>query len=201
MTQFSLFDQPGTTTSKGQHVLYFDLETLRSADDVGGWCNIKGMGMACGVCYSTQTKEYHVFLENEVMDLVNFLKSADLVVGFNHIRFDYEVLRGYSDFKFQALSNFDMLVDLKERLGHRVKLDSVAKSTLGIAKYADGLQSLQWVKEGKMDQVVEYCKQDVKVTKDVFEHGSQKSFVNIDQHGAPKKISVDWSLPRLLKTF
>ncbi|MCB1198744.1 MAG: hypothetical protein KDK51_10240, partial [Deltaproteobacteria bacterium] len=120
MNQFSLFADPAPSKAHAPHVLYFDLETLRSADEVGGWGNVKGMGMACGVCYSTKSKEYHVFREDEVIDLVNLLKSADLVVGFNHIRFDYEVLRGYSSFNFNLLPSFDMLVDLKERLGHRV---------------------------------------------------------------------------------
>lgn len=197
MDQFSLFSaQP--EVSKEPHIVYFDLETLRSADDVGGWGNIKNMGMACGVVYSTQSKEYHTFLEPDVMGLVNFLKTADLVVGYNHIRFDYEVLRGYSSFDFLKLPSFDMLVDLKNQLGFRVKLDSVAKFTIGQSKSADGLQSLQWVKEGKMDQVVEYCKTDVKVTKDVFEYGCKNHHVKIDDFGRPKEVSVDWTLKKVM---
>jgi DEAD/DEAH box helicase domain-containing protein len=197
MDQFSLFggpSQPEKTSQDQPTVLYFDLETLRSADEVGGWGNIKGMGMACGVCYSTKTQDYHIFEENQVVELVNLLRSADLVVGFNHIRFDYEVLRGYSSFDFDKLPSFDMLVDLKGRLGHRVKLDSVAKSTLGIAKSADGLQSLQWVKEGRMQEVIDYCVQDVKVTKEVFEYGRDNQKVMIDNYGASKPVEVDWRL-------
>lgn len=201
MDQFSLFDggvKAPEPTSESPNVVYFDLETIRSADEVGGWSFIKKMGMACGVIYTTKTQDYHVFMEDQVMDLVHMLRAADLIVGFNHIRFDYEVLRGYSNFDFLTLPSFDMLVDLKERLGHRVKLDSVAKSTLGVAKSADGLQSLRWVKEGKLDLVVDYCKQDVKVTKEVFEHGRDHAFVNIDNLGSPQKVSVDWKLTRLV---
>ncbi|MCB0271553.1 MAG: ribonuclease H-like domain-containing protein [Bdellovibrionales bacterium] len=198
MDQFSLFDAPKKTQDVEPNIVYFDLETIRSADEVGGWGNIKGMGMACGVCYSTKDKTYHVYEEKDVVELINLLKSADLVVGFNHVRFDYEVLRGYSSFDFSKLINFDILIDLKNRLGHRVRLDSVAKSTLGISKSADGLQSLKWVKEGKMDLVIEYCKQDVKVTKEVFEFGQNNQFVNIDQYGAAKKVPVLWDIKKLL---
>lgn len=198
MDQFSLFGDAKPALEKEPNIVYFDLETIRSADEVGGWGNIKGMGMACGVCYSTKTKEYHVYVEDEVVDLINMLKSADLVVGFNHIRFDYEVLRGYSSFNFDLLPSFDMLIDLKDRLGHRVRLDSVAKSTLGTSKSADGLQSLQWVKEGKIDKVIDYCKQDVKVTKEVFEHGLHNQFVNIDNYGDSKKVIVDWSFEKVI---
>ena len=95
--QFSLFD-PVPSKSKETNILYFDLETMRGADEVGGWSNIKKMGMACGVCFETSTKKFHVFEENQVADLINLLRSADLIVGFNHIRFDYEVLRGYNSF-------------------------------------------------------------------------------------------------------
>ncbi|MEZ4703882.1 MAG: ribonuclease H-like domain-containing protein [Bdellovibrionota bacterium] len=193
--QFDLFSQ-GTPAEK--RIVYFDLETLRGADEVGGWSNIKGMGMACGVCFDTKDNQYKVFLEDQVQDLIDLLRSVDLVVGFNHIRFDYEVLRGYSSIDFSRIPSFDMLVDLKERLGHRIKLDTLAKATLGQQKSADGLQSLRWVKEGKMDLVIDYCKQDVKVTKEVFEYGRDKQHVVIDKMGAPTKIPVQWGVDKIL---
>lgn len=195
--QFSLFE-PAPTAKKEPNIIYFDLETMRGADEVGGWSFIKKMGMACGVCYESATKKYHIFEEHQVADLINLLRSADLIVGFNHVRFDYEVLRGYNTFDFNKLPSFDMLIDLNDRLGHRVKLDSVAKSTLGVSKSADGLQSLQWFKEGKMDLIKEYCQQDVKVTKDVFEFGIKNKFVNIDNYGTPKKVQLDWNLDKII---
>jgi DEAD/DEAH box helicase domain-containing protein len=94
-----------------------------------------------------------------------------------------------------------MLIDLNERLGHRVKLDSVAKSTLGTSKSADGLQSLQWFKEGKMDLIKEYCQQDVKVTMDVFEYGVKNKHVNIDNFGTAKKVPVEWNVDKILTKF
>lgn len=199
--QFSLFGPAPTEKKKEPNIVYFDLETMRGADEVGGWSNIKKMGMAVGVCYETASKKYHTFEEHQVTDLINLLKSADLIVGFNHIRFDYEVLRGYNSFDFNKLPSFDMLIELNNLLGHRVKLDSIAKSTLGISKSADGLQSLQWFKEGKMDLIKEYCQQDVKVTKDVFEHGVNKKFVNIDNYGTAKKVDVEWQIEKILSKF
>ena len=199
--QFSLFGPAPTEKKKEPNIIYFDLETMRGADEVGGWSNIKKMGMAVGVCYESATQKYHIFEEHQVAELINLLKSADLVVGFNHIRFDYEVLRGYNTFDFNKLPSFDMLIDLNDRLGHRVKLDSVAKATLNAAKSADGLQSLQWFKEGKMDLIKEYCQQDVKVTKEVFEYGVKNKFVNIDNYGTPKKVPVEWSVEKIMGQF
>ena len=196
--QFSLFDAIPSTEKK-RHILYFDLETIRGADEVGGWGNIKNMGMACGVVYSTDSNQYHVYEESQVADLISILRSADLIIGFNHIRFDYEVLRGYSSFDFLKLKSFDMLIDLKDRLGHRIKLDSLAKSCLGESKSSDGLQSLKWVKEGRLDLVREYCQQDVKVTKNVFEFGQKNKFVHVEQLGEMKKIEIDWTLETIFR--
>ena len=101
-----------------KNIVYFDLETQRSANDVGGWNHIDRMGMSVGVTYSTTRGGYMVYGEPQVNDLIQELQRADLVVGFNHIRFDYKVLEGYSVFDFSQVPSLDMLVDLNERLGH-----------------------------------------------------------------------------------
>lgn len=187
------------SSPKGPNVVYFDLETSRSADEVGGWSNIKGMGMACGVCFDTWDGQFHVYEEAETAKLVEHLKRSDLVIGFNHIRFDYEVLTAYSSDNLRSLPNFDILDDVTRILGHRLKLDSLAKATLGTAKSADGLQSLRWVKEGRMDLVREYCKKDVEVTRDLFLHGLKNGEVFYEQRGEKVRIPVDWGLEKLTR--
>ena len=79
-----------------KNIVYFDLETQRSADEVGGWDNISQMGMSIGVTYNTGRGEYTIYSEPKVNDLIRELQRADLVVGFNNLRFDYEVLHGYT---------------------------------------------------------------------------------------------------------
>jgi len=193
--QFSLLFEP----KKVSRVVVFDLETLRSAGEVGGWENIHRMGMACGVCYDSLDQEFHVYDEKDVPLLIEHLQRADLIVGFNHIRFDYRVLSGYTRFNYSALPNFDILQDVERILGFRLKLDSLAKSTLGETKSADGLQSLRWVKEGRLDLVREYCKKDVDVTKKLFESGAQKNFVTYEHNGLPTKIPVQWKIDDLIR--
>lgn len=153
----------------------FDLETQRSADDVGGWNNIRSMGLAWAVAYRFPEDEWLDFAEKDVDGLIDVLRDSDLVVGFNHVRFDYEVLRAYTGFDFRKLNDYDILAEITQALGHRLTLGSVAGATLGASKSADGLQSLQWWKEGLVEKVAEYCRQDVAVTRDlffyIFEHG------------------------------
>lgn len=197
MDQLSLLS--GAQTQQYQ-ILYFDLETLRSADEVGGWGNIKDMGMACGVVFDSKSNEYFTYEEHEVQKLVDHLCSADLVVGYNHIYFDYEVLKGYSNINFEALKNFDMMKDVEAKLGRRFKLDGLAKTTLKKQKSSDGLQSLQWVKEGRMDLVKAYCKTDVEVTKDLFLFGVENHRIYYSERDEKKTLEVNWDIEKLTQT-
>ena len=77
--------------------------------------------------------------------LIDQLRRADLVVGFNHISFDYGVLRGCSVSSSPTrLQSLDLMLDLEKKLGHRPKLDAVASATLGAGKTADGLEAIRW---------------------------------------------------------
>ena len=176
-----------------QNIVYFDLETKHSADEVGGWSHIDKMGMSIGVTYSTARGDYKIYGEPEVEELIKELQRADLVVGFNHIRFDYRVLEGYSIFDFSQVPSLDMLIVLNEKLGHRLKLDSIAQATLGCEKSAEGLQALEWFKQGKMVEIAEYCCFDVKITKLVHEYGAAHGhlFYN-NRFGNKLKVEVEW---------
>ena len=112
-----------------KNIIYFDLETQRSAEEVGGWDHISRMGMSVGVTYSTARDEYRIYAEKHIDDLIRDLQRADLVVGFNNLRFDYEVLHGYTPFDLRQLPTLDMLVDLQTKLQHRLSLDSIATAT------------------------------------------------------------------------
>lgn len=118
-----------------KNIVYFDLETQKSADEVGGWGNIRRMGMSVGVTYSTARGGYQIYGERQVNDLIEELRRADLVVGFNIERFDYEVLQGHNEFfDYSQLNTLDLLVDLMKTLPHRLSLDSIATASLGIEK-------------------------------------------------------------------
>ncbi len=188
--------------------LVFDLETQRSAQEVGGWNNIAEMKMSVGVLWDSTINDYKIYLENEVMDLIQHLKSGPKVIGYNHLGFDYVVLSGYFEAGFErqqqlenlkGLDNLDLLIDVKNRIGHRIKLNSIARPTLNVGKSADGLLALQWYKEflqgdqDKLQKIIDYCCQDVAVTRDVFLYGRGKGeIIYEDRIQGLKKVSVDW---------
>ena len=191
-----------------EDIVYFDLETQRTANDVGGWGNKHKMGVSVAVTYSTKTGAYRVFTEEEMTDLIGQLVRADVVVGFNHVGFDYEVLMGYSIFDFRdQLRSLDLLIELEKKLGHRLKLDAVASATLDCGKTGDGLDAIRWWQESmaaqqkgdlvlrgeKIADIAKYCAYDVKVTKCVHEHGAKHGHIKyLDRNGREQRVDVKW---------
>ena len=183
----------------GPRVQYFDLETQKSAEDVGGWGNIHKMGLAVGVVWDSLDREFFTYEEKDAAKLVEKLRTADLAVGFNIIGFDYTVLQPYSDFDLQEINTFDMLVDVKKNLGFRLSLNHLAQHTLNAEKSADGLVSLQWFKENKINKIIQYCKQDVEITRDLYLYGEKNGFVKYQSRsGNPRDLKVDWKTANLI---
>jgi DEAD/DEAH box helicase domain-containing protein len=176
-----------------KNIVYFDLETQKSADEVGGWSNIRDMKMSVGVTYSTRRGDYRIYSEKEVDQLVTELLRADLVVGFNNLRFDYEVLHGYTVFDLRQTPTLDMLIELQKTVNHRLSLDSIATTTLGVEKTAEGMQAIHWYRAGRLIEIAEYCCYDVKITKLVHEFGSaNKQLFYKNRFGAKMSVQVSW---------
>lgn len=176
-----------------KNVVYFDLETQKSADEVGGWDKIRDMRMSIGVTYSTARGEYKIYGEKQIDDLLNELRRADLIVGFNSIGFDYEVLHGYTVFDLTQLPSLDMLVEVRKSIPHRLSLDAIAHATMGVEKTSEGLQAIRWFKQGKLPEIAEYCCYDVKITKLVHEFGAQfRQLFYTNKFGARLTVPVSW---------
>jgi DEAD/DEAH box helicase domain-containing protein len=177
------------------NIVYFDLETQKVAAEVGGWGNIDKMGISVAALYHAEKGEYSVYLEKDVDRLVAELRRADLVVGFNVLRFDYTVLSAYSVFDFSTVPTLDLMVSIEERIKHRVGLDAVAEATCGVKKTANGMEAIQWWREGKQKQVAEYCCYDVKTTRLVHEHGVRTGKVAYVSHKTflKQQVAVDWA--------
>jgi len=177
------------------NIVYFDLETQKVAAEVGGWGNIDKMGISVAALYHSEKGEYSVYLEKDVDRLVAELRRADLVVGFNVLRFDYTVLSAYSVFDFSTVPTLDLMVSIEERIKHRVGLDAVAEATCGVKKTANGMEAIQWWREGKQKQVAEYCCYDVKTTRLVHEHGVRTGKVAYVSHKTflKQQVAVDWA--------
>lgn len=194
-TQLDLFAKP----QKEDRIVYFHLETQRSAGEVGGWNNKHLMKMAVGVVYDSADKKFYTYFENEADRLVEKLISADLVVGFNIINFDFAVLQPYTTIDLKSrVRCFDILKDVWDRLGYRVSLNQIAKKSLNVEKGGNGLLSLQWFKEGKMAQIIEYCIKDVEITRDVFLYGLKNKYLDFEKNGQSVRLPINWDLKEMI---
>ena len=175
------------------NTVYFDLESQKLFQEVDGRDPSKLL-LACGVTWSTERNDFAVYWEKDALALIAELKSADRVVGFNIISFDYEVLKPYAQNEnFRSIRSTDMLQDIFRTLGFRLSLDSIAKATLGATKTADGLKSVEWFKNGELDKVADYCKADVDITHRVYEFGRDNGFVHYySKLGSKLKVAVNW---------
>ncbi len=177
-----------------KRTMLFDLETYRSAREVGGWNNAHKMRVALGAVCHLQEGRVEVFQEDEILELITLLDSADAVIGYNILCFDYAVLAGYTGIEYRRKwPTLDLLADLRAR--HRVgpKLNAVARSTLGTEKSADGMKSLEWVREGRLDKVEGYCRKDVEILRDLYLFGRRMGYVVLaGDDGRERQLEVDW---------
>ncbi len=172
----------------------FDVETRRSAAEVGGWHRADRMGISVAVLYDSVSDSFKTYLEKDIPDLISYLQTFDLVVGFNNKRFDNKVLSAYSVFNLGSLPTLDIMEKIANRLGYRLSLDRLAEHTLGVKKSANGLQALQWYKEGKMEEIISYCSQDVKITRDIYLFGLKNRYLLFqNKAGSIVRLPVDFS--------
>lgn len=175
------------------NIVYFDLESQKLFHEVGGRDASKLL-LACGVTWSSERNDFAVYWEKDASALIAELRAADRVIGFNIIHFDYEVLKPYAhNENFRSFRSTDMLQDIFRTLNFRLSLDSIAKATLGTTKTADGVQSVEWYRNGELDKVAEYCKADVDITRRIHEFGRDNGFVYYySKLGSKLKIAVNW---------
>jgi DEAD/DEAH box helicase domain-containing protein len=176
-----------------QDIVSFDLETQFLADEVGGWDNKAAMKISVAVTWSSREKKFRQYTEGQVQALIAQLKSADLVVGFNVINFDYAVLQAYTQEDLSKIPTLDMLVEVTRALGHRLKLDSLATATLNAPKSADGLMAVKWWREGNLTDLCQYCQKDVEITRDLWEFGRKYGYLLYEDRGKGLlRVPVSW---------
>ncbi len=145
----------------------FDIETIGDIKDMAT------MKVTVVSIYEYEHDRYTSFEEHELGSLWPILEKAERLIGYNSEHFDVPMLNKYYTGDLTKFPHLDLLKVIKESSGKRYKLNDIAKATLQIEKSADGLQAMKWFEEGKMDLIKEYCEQDVKVTKEVYEFGRQ----------------------------
>jgi len=175
-------------------VIVLDLETQKGFHEVDR-SKLHQLRVSVVGIYDSYDGEYHCFEENELAQLENRLKTADVIVGFNILGFDMRVLGPYLLTDWKKFRVVDMLDEFQKARGHRCSLQSLAQATLKDSKSGSGWDAIQLFKQGRMEDLKRYCIDDVRITKEVFDYGlrnrkvtffSNRDFMNHD-------VELDWS--------
>jgi DEAD/DEAH box helicase domain-containing protein len=157
-----------------------DVETKKIFDEVGGYFPDRlGISFA-GACVRegfSGKGEMKAFFEKDLPELFTLLEQADVVIGFNLDNFDMPALSPYYSGSMSMFPTLDLMLRIKDSVGHRIGLDAVAQETLGKGKTGDGLDAVKYYHTQQFDKLRDYCLQDVAVTRDVYDYGLQKGLV------------------------
>ncbi|MEN9722248.1 MAG: hypothetical protein RJB38_234 [Pseudomonadota bacterium] len=184
---------PSSLFLRFRHYLVLDIETKKLVQEVGGWDRIDQLGVSVACAYDSKTDQFLSFQEHELKKLFELCEER-LIVGYNIRGFDLPVMVPYG-LKMAPLDVFDIMLDLSTLTRKPfLKLEQVAQGTLGVGKSADGLMAVEWYRQGEIQKIIDYCMQDVKVTRDVFQFGRQNGFVKIqNSESSQTQVPVQWN--------
>ena len=169
-----------------------DIETQNTFQEAGAWDHTL-LKISIVGCYFYETDEYIAYTEEELPKLWQRLEQSGRIIGYNTKGFDYPVMNNYYAGDFLTFPSLDILEVIANSLGFRVKLDDVAAATVGHGKTGHGLQAVEWWKQGEIEKIKQYCLDDVRVTKEVYEFGKTYGLVRYyDRLGVLHEIPVDF---------
>jgi DEAD/DEAH box helicase domain-containing protein len=179
--------------------IVLDLETQKSFQDVGGRGKNHLLKVSVCVVYDYSTDKYTAYEEHELSKLAPILQTADQIIGYNILDFDFAVIQPYLNFNIYDVPALDLLTEIEKVLHHRIKLEVVAQGTLGTGKSGSGLEALLYYKNGRMDLLKKYCTDDVKITKQVYDYALKNQKVLYKDFFKTKEISLKIAdaIPRL----
>ncbi len=160
-----------------KNIVVYDLEIKKLAQDCKkGWKGYDEMGISVGACFDYRDARYRIFMDDNIAELVARLNEPDtLVVAFNHIQFDNELLRGAGLGLNETLKNYDMLIE--SRKGAEVaknvpgfKLDDHLEAMKLPRKNGEGMDAPRLWQEGKLGKLSDYVLNDVFTERSLFEY-------------------------------
>ncbi len=174
------------------HKIFFDIETRNLFDDVGkADPTLLDISVVC--TYDSETGEYKSFLQEELPELWPMLEKADMLVTFNGDHFDIPLLNKYYSGDLSKIKSLDLLKEIRKSLGFRVGLGNIAEATLGHGKNGHGLEAVDWWKKGEIEKIIKYCKEDVRITKEVHDYALANKKLKYKEGGVgnPVEFNID----------
>ena len=172
--------------------LVFDIETSDVFNNEKR--NPEDLTLAVVAVYSYPDDAYTAYTQETLPDLWKVMRNIDTLIGFNNNHFDTPLLNKYAPMDLtKEYDSIDLLESVRQSLGRRIRLDWIAEGTLNINKSGDGLQAVEWWKQGKVEEVKQYCIDDVRITKDIFDYALKNEELLYNDLGSVHTIPIDIS--------
>jgi DEAD/DEAH box helicase domain-containing protein len=172
--------------------IVFDIETRNIFSDVGS-NNPADLDISVVCIYDSKEDKYSSYTQEELPSLWPIIEKADLLIGYNSEHFDIPLLNKYYQGNLSKIKSVDLLKEIKNSLGRRLKLDSVAEATLGKNKSGNGLDAIVWWNKGEIEKIKQYCIEDVKITKELYDFALKNKYLSYKDGKEMKKIPIDSS--------
>ena len=179
--------------------LVFDIETQNFFTDPDvGWDNYAALKISVVGVYSYIEDRYYCYEEHEMDKLAELFSDARRIVGFSMNRYDVPVLNNY----FQRIKNaprlwemerVDLLEEIEMATGSRISLDRLAGANLGASKTHHSSEAGTLYREGKIDELKEYCMNDVKLTKDLYDLYRKQNFLLVPSKKTGETLKVEFA--------
>ena len=168
----------------------FDIETEGEFRSNGDFSQLEVT--VVGV-YDSETKQLTGYFKDELHKLWPIFEQADLLVGYNSDHFDIPILNKYYAGDLTKFKSIDLLKEIKNVLGRRLKLDGIAEATLGRKKSGHGLEAVEWWKNGEYERVKAYCLDDVAITDELYQYAKKHGKLKYKDFSGPRDIKLDTS--------
>lgn len=174
-------------------VITFDIET-KMVPLTRGRLEVNELEITVVGIHDSETNEYSSYLVDEFSKLWPVLERADMLIGFNSDSFDIPILNRYYAGDLTNIRSLDLLTEVYKALGRRVRLQSLAEATLGRGKKGDGLQAGEWWEQGLIERVREYCIEDVRLTRELYDYAMTHGHLKYKDLQTIKEIKIDTSM-------
>lgn len=171
--------------------LVFDIETTRA--NPAPMRNINELEIALVGAYDSGTDAYSSYLKDELSRLWPLLERTDLLIGYNSDHFDIPLLNRYYPGDLTTIPSLDLLAEVYKALGRRLRLESLAQATLGRGKKGDGLKAIEWWQAGEVEKVRDYCLEDVRLTKELFDYAREHKLLKYKDLQKVHELKIDTS--------
>lgn len=153
------------------------VESIQKGSDIWSHPWDLTISVACTIDHKGRRRHFLGEEPGGIKKMLELFDYYDLVVGFNSVRFDMRLVDGSMGWMPDAVNaklhgkHVDILLNIEKYLGHRVKLAQVGEA-LGAPKTEDGAMAPVMWRNGERERVINYCYQDVEITRRAFALGT-----------------------------